>query len=357
MTLAEGRTLPRQKPIDWRRWKAGLFGSPANLAITLGFLLLLVFVVWPFLRWSIFNATWIGTRATCAARSGACWAFITEKARFILFGLYPWDLHWQAALATLVIVALVVATAMPRFWNRRIAFVWIGALLVALGLMTGGLTGNPVPTDKWGGLPLTVLLSVVGFAGAFPLGVALALGRRSRMTIVKWLAIAFIEGIRGVPLIAVLYVSTLLFPLMLPAGAQIDKLLRAQVAVILFVAAYMAEIIRSGLQGVSAGQSEAARALGLSWWQSMRLVVLPQALRHVIPAFVNLGIGIFLDTTLVTVIGLLDFLNTAKTAARDPNWLGFYNEAYVFAALIYFAVSSAGSRYSQWLETRLRAGR
>jgi general L-amino acid transport system permease protein len=358
MTLAlETQSRRRPPSVAWQRWRSGLFGSPVNVLITLCFLGFAGLVIWPLLRWALVEATFIGTRQTCNAHGGACWAFIVEKARFILFGLYPWELQGQATLSVLVIVALVVVTAMPRFWSGRLLWIWLGALALSLSLMSGLITGHPVSTDKWGGLPLTVLLSVIGFAGAFPIGIGLALGRRSSMGIVKAISVIFIELLRGVPLIAVLYVSTLLFPLMLPAGATIDKLLRAQIAIILFVAAYMAEIVRAGLQAIPNGQYDAARALGLSWWAMIRLVVLPQALRHVIPAFVNLGIGIFLDTTLVIVIGLLDFLNTAKTAARDPNWLGFYSEAYVFAALIYFAISYAGSRYSLWLEARLRVGR
>ncbi|MCX5580471.1 amino acid ABC transporter permease [Kaistia terrae] len=340
----------------WALWRRGLFGSPVNLAITLGFVAFVLFVVAPFLRWALIDATWSGTAKDCAERSGACWAFIAEKSRFILFGLYPNDRDWQAAIAVALVGSLVVATGMPRFWNRRLVLVWIVVLGAALAVMSGALTRQLVPTDKWGGFPLTVLLSVIGFAGAFPLGIALALARRSKMRLLRWMAVAFIEVMRGVPLIAVLYVSTLIFPLMLPAGAAIDKLARAQIAIILFVAAYMAEIVRAGLQSLPAGQYEASRSLGLSWATTMRLVVLPQALRAVIPAFVNLGIGLFLDTTLVIVIGLFDFLNTARVAATDVNWNGFYSEAYTFAALIYFSLSYAASRYSLWLESRLRVG-
>lgn len=363
MTMALSEPLGRpsgRQPLTWSarwaNWRRGLFGSPVNLAITVAFLAFVLFVVTPFLRWALVDATWTGTAKDCAERSGACWAFIAEKGRFILFGLYPNDRDWQAATSVALIAGLVVVTGLPRFWNRRLVLVWIAALGAALAVMSGALTGQLVPTDKWGGFPLTVLLSVIGFAGAFPLGIALALARRSEMRLVRWMAIAFIEVLRGVPLIVVLYVSTLLFPLMLPAGAAIDKLARAQVAVILFVSAYMAEIVRAGLQALPVGQSEAARSLGLSWWQTMRLVILPQALKTVIPAFVNLGIGLFLDTTLVIVIGLFDFLNTARVAATDVNWNGFYNEAYTFAALVYFSLSYAASRYSLWLERKLRVG-
>jgi len=349
LTLSQARRVE----VDWASWRKRLFGSPTNIAITFAFAAFLVFVVWPFLRWAIIDAVWFGNADACAAHHGACWAFVGEKARFIVFGLYPHDLQWQPAVATALIVGLVLVTCMPYSWRRCLVTVWLIVLALAVAIMSGLATGHPVATDKWGGFPLTVLLAVVGFAGAFPLAVALALARRSRMGLLRFMAVAFIESVRGIPLIAVLYVSTLLFPLMLPAGASIDKLLRAQIAVVLFIAAYMAENVRAGLQSVPKGQLEAAHAVGLSWAKAMRLVVLPQALRAVIPSFVNLGIGLFLDTTLVIVIGLFDFLNTAKVAATDPQWLGFYNEAYLFAAVVYFIICFGGSRYSLWLEARL----
>ncbi|HWJ74132.1 MAG TPA: amino acid ABC transporter permease [Kaistia sp.] len=356
MTLAFPDTS-RRGPSTLQRWMKGLFGTPLNIAITLAFLLFCAAVLWPFLRWATIDAVWTGTAKDCAARSGACWAFLGEKARFITFGMYPSDLDWQAASATGLIVLLLVATAIPRFWTRHLPLLWLGTIALAVAILSGLPSGRFVGTEKWGGFPLTVLLSTVGFAGAFPLGIALALGRRSKLRLVKLLSVGFIETLRGVPLIAVLYVATLLFPLMLPAGASIDKLARAQIAIILFVSAYMAEIVRAGLQSLPPGQAEAARSLGLSWWATTRLVLLPQALRAVIPAFVNLAIGLFLDTTLVIVIGLFDFLNTARVAATDPNWIGFYNEAYAFAAAVYFTLAFAASRYSLWLERRLRVGR
>lgn len=356
MTLALPRTS-RQGSFVWQRWMRGLAGTPLNLAITLAFLLFSTTVLWPFVRWATFDAVWTGTAKDCAARSGACWALLGEKARFIVFGMYPSDRDWQAASATGLIALLLVTTAVPRFWTRHLPLLWIGTIALVVAILAGLPSGTFVGTEKWGGFPLTMLLSTVGFAGAFPLGIMLALGRRSKLRLVKLLSIAFIEALRGVPLIAVLYVATLLFPLMLPAGATIDKLARAQIAIVLFVSAYMAEIVRAGLQAVPTGQAEAARSLGLSWWATTRLVLLPQALRSVIPAFVNLAIGLFLDTTLVIVIGLFDFLNTARVAATDPNWIGFYNEAYAFAAAVYFTLAFAASRYSLWLEKRLRVGR
>ncbi|WP_119270195.1 amino acid ABC transporter permease [Taklimakanibacter deserti] len=330
------------------------FGTPLNAAITVAVSAALVLIAVPLLRWALIDATWTGTAETCAAGTGACWAFIGEKFRFMLFGLYPRERQWQAITATLLIALPVVATAIPRFWHRQLLTLWLLSIVSAIVLMSGWISGSSISTQLWGGFPLTLLLAVLGFAGAFPLGVLLALGRRSRMGGVRMLSIGFIEAMRGVPIIAVLYVSTLLFPLMLPAGASIDKLLRVQVALILFVSAYIAEIVRAGLEAVPNGQYEAAQSLGLSAARTLRLVVLPQAFRAVIPAFVTLGIGIFLDTSLVSVIGLFDFLNTARVATTDTQWLGFYHEAYAVTAAVYFAFAYAASRYSLWLEAYLR---
>lgn len=334
--------------------KERLFGSWRNTLVTLLFALIAVAILLPLIRWALIEATWSGTAQSCATRAGACWAFIAEKYRFILFGLYPQQAQWQAAVATGLIVLPVIVTAMPRYWHPRLIILWLISIGLAVAVMSGKLFGTPVSTQQWGGFPLTLLLAVVGFAGAFPLGVLLALGRRSQMGIFRVLSTGFIELMRGVPIIAVLYVATLLFPLMLPAGASLDKLLRVQVSLILFVSAYIAEIVRAGLQAVAPGQYEAAQSLGLSSLNMLRLIVLPQAFRAVIPAFVTLGIGIFLDTTLVIVIGLFDFLNTARVATTDAQWLGFYEEAYVVTGLVYFLLAFAASRYSLWLEDHLR---
>ncbi len=334
--------------------KERFFGSWRNAIVTVLFALLAAMMILPLVNWAFIEATWSGTAQSCSERAGACWAFIAEKYRFILFGLYPQQAQWQALVATGLIALPVLVTAIPRFWHSRLIVFWFLSIGLAIALMSGLFVGIAVPTQQWGGFPLTLLLAVVGFAGAFPLGVLLALGRRSQMGIFRTLSIAFIELMRGVPIIAVLYVATLLFPLMLPAGASLDKLLRVQMALILFVSAYIAEIVRAGLQAVPPGQYEAAQALGLSSVNILRLVVLPQAFRAVIPAFVTLGIGIFLDTTLVIVIGLFDFLNTARVATTDVHWLGFYAETYIVTGFVYFLLAYAASRYSLWLEAHLR---
>lgn len=347
---------PRPSPAPaWRRWRDGIVGTPANAAITALVLAGLGLVLPGLLRWAVLDATWRGDAATCRARDGACWAFIGEKLRFIAFGFYPPERQGQVAAALVILVALLAASTWARNWGRRLAPLWAGGLVLAIAAM-GGLPGPPVATDRWGGVAITLGLAMVALAGAFPMALALAFARRSRYGIFRTLATGFIEIGRGVPLVAVLYVATLLLPLALPAGAAIDKLLRTTILFTLFVACYMAEIVRGGLQAVPAGQGEAAAALGLSWWRAQRSVVLPQALRVSVPALVNLAIAVLQDTTLVTVIGLFDLLNTARAATTDPAWLGFYDEAYVFVAAVYFVACFAGSRYSLVLERRLARG-
>ena len=219
--------------------------------------------------------------------------------------------------------------------------------------MCGGLFGLIyVENERWGGLTLTLLLSTLGIAFAFPLSIFLALGRRSEMTLVRWLTIAYIELIRGVPLISVLFMASVMFPLFLPVGVSIDKLLRAQLAMILFAAAYLAEVVRGGLQAIPRQQDEAAQALGLNYWQRMGFVILPQALRISIPPLVNTVIGLFKDTSLVVIIGLFDFLTAIKISLTEPIWSGFGVEAYLFAALGYFLFCFPMSLYSQALERR-----
>lgn len=345
---------PAPHALRWRRWRSGLFGTPANIAITGAVVLLLAWAVPPLLRWSLLDATWTGTPEDCARRGGACWAFIGAKFRFIVFGFYPPPLQWRSLTALLLLSALVVASAIPRFWRPRLLLAWIIVPTAAIALLAGLLTGDRVSTDQWGGLTLTMLLSVTGFAGAFPLAVVLALGRRSPLGGLRLLCVTLIEVVRGIPLVAVLYVATLLVPMMLPEGITLDKLFRAQLGITVFIAAYLAEIIRAGLQALPAGQSEAARSLGLRTWQTARLVMLPQALKAVIPAIVNLLIGLVQNTPLVAVIGIFDLLNAARKATDDTAWLGFYNEAYVFSALVYFALCFAASRYSLWLERRIK---
>ncbi|MES2713688.1 MAG: amino acid ABC transporter permease [Pseudomonadota bacterium] len=353
-------------PVAWMR--ANLFSGWLSTAITLALGYLIITRLISFVDWAFINAIWSvpvnatnqpDTSACRAARGvGACWAVVTEKHRFILFGTYPFEEHWRPALACVIFVALYIVSAMRRFWRKELALIWIAALTAIGVLMWGGVLGMPfVPQERWGGLPITLILSTFGLAFAFPLAIMVALGRRSRMPAIKAICVLYVELIRGVPLISLLFMASVMFPLFLPEGMNIDKLLRAQIAIILFAGAYLAEVVRAGLQALPKGQYEAADALGLSYWNKTGFIILPQALRMVIPPLVNTFIGFFKDTSLVLIIGIFDLLTAGKTAIVEPAWQGFGVEVYITIGLIYFVFCFAMSKYSQGLETELNQHR
>jgi general L-amino acid transport system permease protein len=271
-------------------------------------------------------------------------------------GAYPFNQQWRPVLACLLFVSLYMASTIRAWWKPWLLGLWITVPIAAIILLHGGLLGLAVvPSEFWGGLPLTFLLSTVGFAAAFPLAVALALGRRSQMPVIRALSIAYIELIRGVPLISFLFMAAVMFPLFMPQSFTVDKLLRAQIAFVMVAAAYLAEVVRAGLQAIPRGQYEAAASMGLPFWPTTMLVVLPQAVRVTIPALVNTFIAFFKDTSLVVVIGLFDLLGAAKAVIVDPKWVGFGVEVYLFVSAVYFAFCYAVSRYSQHLENILMA--
>jgi general L-amino acid transport system permease protein len=337
-----------------RAWRA-LFGTPLNAATSVVCLFLLYQIVPALLDWFLLKATWSGTAKDCrASPGGACWAFLAEKMRVMIFGVYPAEELWRPATMMVLFLATIGVSMFKKLWRKELVYVWIAVVPTLFFLMAGGVFGlTPVPTNRWSGLPVTLMLSLFGLVIAFPLAICLALGRRSNMPVIRMLCVAYIEMIRGVPLITILFMASVIFPLFLPEGMTVDKLLRAQVAIILFAAAYLAEVVRAGLQGIARGQFEAADSLGLTYWQSMRLIVLPQALKIVIPPLVNTFIGFFKDTTLIIIVGLFDFLFAVRAPLADPNWLGFPSEAYVFAGAVYFVFCFTMSKYSQYLETEL----
>jgi general L-amino acid transport system permease protein len=345
-------------PLEWVR--ANLFSSVTNALLTLLALYLLWKIVPPFVNWALIDAIWQAPNSKpCreAAGAGACWAFITEKHRFILFGTYPFEEHWRPAASIVLFLALYAVSAMRRFWTPWLALIWLAGLALIGMLMWGGVFGlRYVENERWGGLVLTLMLATFGIALAFPLSILLALGRRSEMPVVRSVCVVYIELIRGVPLISVLFMASVMMPLFLPSGMTIDKLLRAQSALILFAAAYLAEVVRGGLQAIPRGQYEAAEALGLSFAKRTVLVILPQALKISIPPLVNTFIGLFKDTSLVVIIGVFDLLLALKTALNEPAWIGFGTEAYLFASLVYFVFCYAMSQYSQRLERDLARG-
>jgi general L-amino acid transport system permease protein len=328
-----------------------------NRALTVVLALVIAAALVPFAQWALIDAVWRPDANACRAAHGACWGFIVEKHRFILFGTYPYDEQWRPALATVVLLALWVASAVRAAWRPWLAALWAAGLLAIGLLMWGGVLGLPyVENERWGGLILTLLLTTIGLAAAFPLSIALALGRRSQMPVMRALSVAYIELIRGVPLISLLFMASVMLPLFLPGGMTIDKLARAQIALVLFAAAYLAEVVRGGLQAIPRGQYDAAAAVGLGYWDAMRSVILPQALRIAVPPLVNTFIGFFKDTSLVLIIGIFDFLNTANQALVDPAWAGYPGEVYLFAAFVYFCFCYSMSRYSKYLEVELNKG-
>jgi len=330
-----------------------------NRIFTLIVALVLAFLAWKFIDWAFIRAVWQPDAAACRAASGACWGFIVEKHRLIAFGTYPFEEHWRPAVSSILLVALWVLSAWRVMWKPRLIGIWVVGLIIIGILMWGGVFGLPyVENERWGGLILTLLLTTFGLAFAFPLSILLALGRRSELPVIRALCVAYIELIRGVPLISVLFMASVMLPLFLPAGVSVDKLLRAQVALILFAAAYLAEAVRGGLQAIPRHQYETADALGLSYFQRTFLVVLPQALRIAVPPLVNTCIGFFKDTSLVLVIGLFDLLSTIKVSLNDPAWTGFGVEAYLFAAAVYFIFCYSMSLYSRRLEvSAVQSGR
>jgi general L-amino acid transport system permease protein len=365
--LVAAGAAPRERPpagtvgpLAWLR--TNLFGSWWSTAVTLllGYLLIrwtIGFVDWAFVRafWTVpvsANGTPDATMCRTASPPGACWAVVGDKWRFILFGPYPYDQQWRPGLCIGIFIGLFVVSANRRFWRRELALIWVVALAAIGVLMWGGVFGlEYVPQDEWGGLPITLILATFGLAFAFPLAVLVALGRRStNLPAVKLLCIVYVELIRGVPLISLLFMASVLFPLFMPVGMNPDKLLRAQVAIILFAAAYLAEVVRAGLMALPRGQYEAADALGLSYWKKTGLIILPQALRLVIPPLVNTFIGFFKDTSLVLIIGIFDLLTAGKVALSEPAWQGFSTEVYIVLALIYFVFCFAMSSYSRGLE-------
>lgn len=334
--------------------RQGLVRGLRNTLTTLTGIGLLLALAVPLIRWGVTQATFSGTMADCRVGMGACWAFVSAKARFILFAFYPADSLWRPQTVIAGLIALMTVSALPMLWGKRLLALWAVALPGSWALMAGGGPLRAVSVNDWGGLPVTLLVWASCMAFALPAAVLLALARQSRMAGLRLLAIGYIELMRAVPMVAVLYVAMLIVPMALPQGVTLNKIGRATLMIGLFWTAYLAEVVRGGLQTLPAGQAEAATALGLGYWRTVALIVLPQALRNVIPGLVNLAIGFLLATSLLAVIGVFDLLNAAKASAADPQWLGFYDEAYLFVAAIYFVLCYAGSRYSLWLEAHLR---
>ena len=346
-------TPPLPVTLRWRLL-APLVDNRWNAAVTLLCLLPIGWAAPAVLRWSVTDAVFVGSRDACQAASGACWAFVGDKLSFFLFGFYPADLRWRPGLAVLLIATLIGCSMLPRFWHWRLLLAWLAGAAAALLLMLGGAGLTVVPTNQWGGLPVSLMVTLAGVLGGFPLGVLLALGRRAReLPLIRWACVAWIELVRGVPLISILFMVNVMVPLFLPELLTPETLVRALLAYALAASAYFAEVVRGGLQALPDTQEQAARALGLGAWQAARLVVLPQALRVAIPPLANTVISFIKETSLVMVIGLFDLLGTVQLAARDPAWLVSGTEGYLFAGAVYLALCAGTGRYAAWLEHRL----
>ena len=351
---------PSAGAVAWAR--KNLFNGWLSTLVTVLFGYAIIRFAVGFIDWGVLHAVWSvpaganGNPDPTACReakgTGACWAVVGNTYRFILFGRFPFEEQWRPAVVSILFVGLYLVSANRRFWNRGLIGIWVGTLVVIGVLMWGGVLGmSYVSEDEWGGLPITLILATFGLAFAFPLAVLVALGRRStKLPAVKMLCVVYVELVRGVPLISLLFMASVMFPLFMPVGMNPAKLLRAQVAIILFAAAYLAEVIRGGLQSLPKGQAEAADALGLAYWKKTGLIILPQALRLVIPPLVNTFIGFFKDTSLVLIIGIFDLVTTGKTVLSDPVWQGFSTEIYLLLAAIYFLFCYAMSTYSKGLE-------
>ena len=340
----------------WGWVRANLLCPWYNALLTAGSLYLIWRAVVPFWNWAVVNASISLDPAVAKQHSGAAWGFLREMWPVFMTGIYPAEERWRPLLAlclVLVMVGLTLLRPLRRATWLRAA--WLATpLLVFAVIRGGGFTGLPaVGTHYWGGLMLTILLASVAMIAAFPISILLALGRTSNMPIARPFCVAYIELIRGVPLITILFMASVVLPLFLPSNMELDKLLRAMVGITMFFSAYLAENIRGGLQGLSRGQYEAADALGMSYWQKIRVVILPQALRIVIPPMVNNFIGILKDTSLVGIVGLVDLLQIAFATTSNPKWFGRLEEAYVFIAFWYWVLCFGLSSYSQHLERKI----
>lgn len=341
------RTLSR--PILGRL--APFVNTPLNAVLTLVLLWLILRTGWILLEWAIFDAAFLPANPeSCKAATGACWSFVIAKSGQILFGIYPPSERWRAGLVCALILVTLVVSARPSSWRPWLGVTWVAMMAIVLWLMGGGLGLSPVPSSSWGGLPVTLILTVFAIGLGFPIAILLALGRRSGLPVVRTFSVIVIETIRGLPLLSLLFVASILLPLLLPEWLLPDKFVRALIALTIFSAAYMAEVIRGGLQSIPRGQSEAAKALGLGYWKMQRLIILPQAIRIVIPALTNTIIVMIKNTSLVLVVGLFDLISSGKAALSDPEWPAPSTETFLFIGLIYFALAFSFARFADFLE-------
>lgn len=335
------------------RLRRTLFGDLPS-AVVSGLLLIgLIWLGWEVLRWALIDAVARPDSGACRAADGACWGVLAEKGRLVLLGRFPAGEQWRPLLGSAALIGCVCAAAHPRFFGRVGLALLVGGVAVFGVLMAGGVFGlTPVGTDLWGGLPLTLLLAVIACLLGVPLGIALALGRRSKLPVVSWLATSYIELVRGLPLITLLFFGAFVLPLILPPQWRMDPMLRIGVCLTMFSTAYLAEVFRGGLQAVTRGQYEAAHALSLNKWQTLTSVVLPQALRITIAPTTSLFIGAVKDTSLVAIVNIYDLTGTLRLAMGDAEWRPYFVEMYIMVSAVYLTIGLSLAWYGRYLERR-----
>ncbi|QFY59995.1 amino acid ABC transporter permease [Rhizobium grahamii] len=351
--------------------KKNLLATPKDVVLTVVALAFLGWAVPHIVNWLFIQAVWSGPdRTFCATTvqggvqpdgwSGACWAFVNAKFDQFIFGRYPLGERWRPTIVGILFVLLLVPMLIPKMPRKGLnaLLLFVALPLLSFWLLYGGLGLEVVETSLWGGLMVTLVLSFVGIAVSLPFGIILALGRRSQMPVIRMICVAFIEIVRGIPLITVLFMASVMLPLFLPTGWTVDKLLRALIGVSIFASAYMAEVIRGGLQAIPKGQFEGADSLGLGYWQKTRLVILPQAIKLVIPGIVNTFIGMFKDTSLVSIIGMFDLLGIVRLNFTDSNWASAVTPltGLIFAGFVFWLFCFGMSRYSGFMERYLDTG-
>ncbi|PVZ65483.1 amino acid ABC transporter permease [Pelagibaculum spongiae] len=358
--------MSRKPPVGNRGavlWlRENLFSSVGNSVLTIVVASLLLWFLPPILDWAFFSADWFGTSREDCTSDGACWVFVTSRLDQFIYGFYPEGERWRVNLMFAISIVLLIGALYEKTPFRHLFALTFLAIFPFIGffLLSGGVEGVPllddlpaVDTHLWGGLMLTLILASVGIVAALPLGILLALGRRSEMPLIRTFSVMMIEIWRGVPLITVLFMASVMFPLFVSSEVEMDKLLRALIGITFFQSAYIAEVVRGGLQAIPKGQYEAAQALGLGYWRMMALVIMPQALKLVIPGIVNTVNELFKDTSLVLIIGLFDLLAIVQAALNDPKWLGYATEGYLFAAFVFWIFCYGMSLYSRNLERKL----
>ena len=343
------------------RFRSAYLGRPSDVVITLGGVAVFVYVGWSLFQWAFLDAVFSagGGPEACQAASGACWSVIAARWRLMFFGLYPYEEHWRSAIACAVVIAVGILSCMPVFWSaRRLAVMWVGGFLAFVILMRGGVFGlSQVTEERWGGLSLTIFIFASVALIGMPLSIVLALMRRSSAPIVSIPAGLLIDTVRSLPLITILFTVAVIVPLVVPGWLQGGKLYRIIGGMALFFAAYQAEIIRSGIQSLPAGQDEAAKALGMTYWQRTLWIILPQAFRRALPPTINQFVITFKETSLIIIVGLFEFLASGNAAYGSGEWAFAYVEVYVFIALVYFIFVFSLSRYGAYLERLMRVGR